>query len=335
MGLYGDFGMYGMGMGSGMGMGGGWEGASGEGLFKAFVEPFTDVLKTAVGETKQLMRRGSTLLQVAFETVVTTLVPFLTDSYDEIFAEEEADLERIKGDYADVYARTDEALKGDAQALAFILAPGPVIAKGALDATPKAAASLLSVVTGGRSDKYFGGGYTEPGGGRSSPSGFFKESSSLAEKKKKPELSAKEFKAGVKKALEDPEVVSAMKQKLGPIRKAIIDAKKKKLTAAMNKAKDVLTAKSADQLGKAIGNKSKVEEAKKKVLASKDGKAMDPKQLDAVFAQLPKTSGPMLVKTFSMPLESERKALKDAGIGDEILKMYDTAISKISSFKVN
>lgn len=330
---------YGMGMGMGGGMYGGWEGASGEGLFKAFIEPFTDVVKTAVGETKQLVRRGHTLLRVAFETVMTTLIPILTDSYDEIFAEEKADLERIKGDYADVYARTDEALKGDAEALAFILAPGAVAAKGVFNHAPTAAASMISVLSGGKSDKYFGTGWTGPGrsGGRASPGSVFGDSKSFYgrrldekdDKKKKPKITSKEIAA----AMNDPDVVDAIKKKTAGLRQEILEAKKNKLKAILEKSKAVLTAKTAADVAKAIGDKSAVDDAKKKVLASKDAKDMDPKQLDAIFAELPKTAGPMLQKSFLAPLEDEKKALAKAGAPEEVVKMYDQVITKISSMK--
>lgn len=138
-------------------------------LFNTFIKPFTDVIGTAVGKTKEAMRSGVTLLQVSFETLMTTLVPFLTDSYDEIFAKEKADLQKIRSEYQQYYDSTAKALGSpDASLLAFMAFPGATLTGKFVKDSPKVAKGILSVATGGMSDKILG---NEGGGFKSSRKG--------------------------------------------------------------------------------------------------------------------------------------------------------------------
>lgn len=122
-------------------------------LLKAFVEPFTDVFKTAVAGVKQITTDVATLLRVAFETVVTTIVPFISADYQAIFDRRDKRMEDIKREYEDVYSRTDEALGGDdAKLLGFMLNPAVFLAGSAALKAPAATKELLSIATGGASD---------------------------------------------------------------------------------------------------------------------------------------------------------------------------------------
>lgn len=136
-------------------------------LYNAFVKPFSDFFYTAVGKTKEVMRRGMTVLQTAFVSLMTTLVPFLTDSYDKMFAQEKADMQKIRSEYQSYYDATAKALgSGDAKMLAFIAFPGATLTGKFVKNSPKVAKGILSVATGGLTDKYLGG---------SSPRGKSKE----------------------------------------------------------------------------------------------------------------------------------------------------------------
>ena len=64
-------------------------------FYKIFIQPFADVVGTVAGKTKEAIRSGLTVLNVAFESLVTSLVPFLNDSYEEIFAKEKSDLAKV------------------------------------------------------------------------------------------------------------------------------------------------------------------------------------------------------------------------------------------------
>lgn len=127
---------------------------SGDDLVSTFITPFTDVFKTALGQTKEITKRARTVLWVGLQTLLTTLIPIYGYDYADVFDKEKDDIKKIREKYADVYDRTDKALaSSDAALLAFMACPAAVIgAKGAA-ATPKAAKGLLSVMTGGLSDE--------------------------------------------------------------------------------------------------------------------------------------------------------------------------------------
>jgi hypothetical protein len=138
------------------GMGGGPFYSQGS-LKKIFVQPFANAIGVATGKVKEMARRAIGLIQVAFEAVVTTIVPFLTDSYDEIFEKQEQDLEKIKGEYSSYYREVDEALRGDLAPFAFLAFPGAALAGKFVEDAPDAAKKILSVATGGLSDDYLSG----------------------------------------------------------------------------------------------------------------------------------------------------------------------------------
>lgn len=130
---------------------------SAQDLIKTFVTPFTDVVKTAAGKTKEITRKAGTLVAVSFATIATTLVPIYGYRYKSLFDEEKKDIDSIKEEYKDVYDATNQALStGDAGLLAFMACPAAVIGVLAAKQAPKAKQAtleLLSALTGGYADK--------------------------------------------------------------------------------------------------------------------------------------------------------------------------------------
>jgi len=126
-------------------------------LLKAFVEPFTDVFKTAVAGVKEITTDVATLLRIAFEAVVTTIVPFISADYQAIFDRRDKRMEDIKREYEDVYSRTDAALGDDAKLMGFMLNPAAFLAGSAALKAPAATKELLSIATGGASDNALSG----------------------------------------------------------------------------------------------------------------------------------------------------------------------------------
>lgn len=125
-------------------------------LVKTFVEPFTDVFKTAVGKSKEVTRRAATMLPVAVGTILTTLIPQLGMSYGDVFESERKDLEKIKSQYKDVYERTNKALSSsDAAFLAFMASPESAMAAWGLSKAPAVIGDILTIASGGISDKIF------------------------------------------------------------------------------------------------------------------------------------------------------------------------------------
>lgn len=127
-----------------------------EDLKNTFITPFTDVFKTAVGKSKEITRKGRTVLTVGFAAILSTLIPGLSVRYSEIFKEEEKDIDKIKNEYKDVYERTSKALAStDAAFLAFMSAPDLALTAIAARKAPEVAKDTLSILTAGFSDVLF------------------------------------------------------------------------------------------------------------------------------------------------------------------------------------
>ena len=156
--------------GGGMGGGGIWGYGIGDNLGK-FLEPFTDVLKTAIGKTKELSIKAQTLAAVAWEGLATTIVPWLSSDYSDIFRREKQEINRLKQEYGDVYKRTWDAFKNeDFLITAFFYDPASMLATVGITQAPTATKELLSILSGGRLDDLLGrimdkfGNKSAPGG---------------------------------------------------------------------------------------------------------------------------------------------------------------------------
>jgi hypothetical protein len=134
---------------SGAGSGSGSAG----GLSKIFLQPFTDVFKTAVGKTKELTTRAKNLVKIGFGTIISTLIPSIKADYSKLFAEQDSQIKKIRSEYKDVYDRTDKALaSNDAAFLAFMASPSIALSAWTASKSPGFVVDVLSTVTGGASD---------------------------------------------------------------------------------------------------------------------------------------------------------------------------------------
>lgn len=128
---------------------------SGKDLYNVFVKPFTDVVDTAVGQSKELSQRAQTVAKVAFEALATSIVPTLADDFDQIFKQEQAALDKLKAQYKDVYDATWTAFKdNDVVSAAFLYAPSAVITAKVAQQAPIQTVKLLNVLTGGNLDGF-------------------------------------------------------------------------------------------------------------------------------------------------------------------------------------
>lgn len=142
-------------MSAGMGSPYGIEFVSRDQLFDIFVSPFVNAFKHAEGKTKELSQKGLTLLRVTFEAIATSIIPVLQDDYAKIFAEEKETIDSIRSEYGKYYQATWDAFKNDDVAIAaFMYRPDLILTTKLIDAAPKVAAKLLSVLSGGELDKY-------------------------------------------------------------------------------------------------------------------------------------------------------------------------------------
>jgi hypothetical protein len=141
-GFGGDWGMMG-------GMGGMYMMGSTQGLYDSFVKPFVEVIQTASGATKEVMRRVGTLTAVALEAVITTFVPVVRDSYDEIFENERRDIDALREKYKAVYASNMEMFShADMNVLAFAIDPTKYLTGAFLRKAPKAAMKAMEIASG-------------------------------------------------------------------------------------------------------------------------------------------------------------------------------------------
>jgi len=124
-------------------------------LYNTFIKPFVDIYKTAEGETKELARRVQTAVQVVFNVVKTTLLPWTKDNYEDIFNRQKEDINAIRAEYADVVKSSWDALtSSDATLVAFLASPGAVMSAAVLKKSPDVARNLLDVVSGGKFNQF-------------------------------------------------------------------------------------------------------------------------------------------------------------------------------------
>jgi hypothetical protein len=320
-----DDGSYGMDL-SMYGMGGGVYG-SGADLYNAFIKPFTDVIGTAVGKTKEVIRRGTTVLNVAFENLVTTLVPFLTDSYDEIFASEKADLQQIRSQYAEYYDATEKALGStDAKMVAFLAFPGAALTGKFIKDAPDAAQAVLSVATGGLSDKLLSGRGGERSGKKGPSSVFDSYARAYSNLLQEAEGETKEKtladKIGSKK------FIDTLMNKVPTFKEAEKNAKEIFRKTLGERVKPILTILAADNiadLGKALGKPIKEPDMKELTADQK----MSTQDAEKKFLEgAKKTSIKAAIKAIESYVEPARKAF---GSDHPFVQSYDTVVDAIES----
>jgi len=123
---------------------------SNEDMYNIFIKPFANVIGTVAGKTKEISQRSQTVLKVAFETIVTTLIPIYKDSYEEIFKKEKERIDKIKSDYDKYYSASWEILKNaDFAIAAFMYRPDLFVTQGFIRKSPEVAAKLINVLSGG------------------------------------------------------------------------------------------------------------------------------------------------------------------------------------------
>lgn len=124
-------------------------------LYNVFVKPFTDVVHTAVGKTKELSVKTQTLAKTVFETIVTTLIPTYASDYKDIFEEDKARINQIKSQYKEIYDSTWTAFKdNDILMAAFMYAPAATVTVQFARKAPIPVLNMISALTGGSFDGF-------------------------------------------------------------------------------------------------------------------------------------------------------------------------------------
>jgi hypothetical protein len=265
---------------------------------------------------------------------MTTLFPFLESSYDEIFADEKNRIDKIRSEYGDIYSRTKDALGGnDATALAFICYPQLAVAKLAADKGPKAAAGILSAVTGGVSDKYISGGgsHGKKSGKSREPRDVFdsyvRSYTNLLKEEEEEEKSGEKKDSKLADIMGSKKFISAVINKspaATQLAKAATAAYRETLEKAFEQASSVLNAKSIEELETILGKKLKGTEKLKDV---------KPEERQTAEEELIKGMKKSMKEFYSSRLEKIVKEVLGAGVPEDspFVKDYKATIEKIKS----
>jgi hypothetical protein len=300
--------------------------ASQDQMYNIFVKPFADVAGVAAGKTKELSQKGQTLLKVAFESLATTLIPILKDSYGEIFAEEKEKIDQIRSEYADVYQATWDAFKEmDVLVAAFMYRPDLFMTAQFARKAPKAAAKLLSVLSGGSLDRVLGGilkpeAPSKVGGSPSGPG--MPIESVLREKGDEKDGGGKVDKLAKLVDHEKVKKVLANSQKVQQMSKAGQELVQGTLKRVFEQAQAVLAAKSLDDLQRKLGKK----------LPGMDKLQQVPQQeRQRAEQQLLQSVKRGMQEFYTKQLEGQVKAAVAAGVPQDhpYVRDYASVISKI------
>ncbi len=335
----------GLGLDSMAGMPYGAHFASGDQMYNIFVKPFADVISVAAGKTKEISVKAQTLLKVTFESVLTTLLPVFKDKYEEIFADEKHKIDQIKSEYAEVYQATWDAFQdADIMIAAFMFRPDLFITAQFARKAPKAAAEILSVLSGGALDNILkgilkGGGGGKRGrrgssnsGGGGDPFGYtgggegmgmygesviFEDESKNNDKEPASKLEKLVSNDKVKKML-------ANSQKTQQMTKIGQELVQNTLKNVFKQAQAVLTAKSVQDLQTKLGKKLPGIEKLDKIPQQERQKA---EQL--MMSAIKKSMTEFYVKN----LTAQVKSAVDMGVPQEhpYVKSYTSVISKINN----
>lgn len=288
----------------------------GKSLFSVFVDPFVDAAKVTLGKTKELAVRTKTLAKVILETVLTTIIPFLTDDYAEIFATEKKQLKEVQSQYKEAYERVMAVFDHhDLKALAFMydpLAAGAMLTYFGGKAGLKGALGLADVLSGGWLSHNFGGEAPRKKPRYKYASGPGGVEESVQRLDEKVTIDA------VKQALEQPQAKE--------IRDAVQRIVKGSLQEVLKEATTILSAKSIEDVVKL--SKGKISQD---VLTKLGQIPQDERQkLEQVTLQtIKKASKEFFVKN----LEGQVKKALEAGVPQSsgYVRDYSRVINKIKS----
>ena len=136
----------------GAGGGGGNGAASISALRQTFVDPFTDIVKSAAYGVEAITAKAKGLAAQLGGGLIALLTPFLKVEPMMNYFKEKTDekMSQIHSKYADVIERNKEALQGnDVWGLAFLLNPSLALGEKLIEKSPGAALNILEVLSGG------------------------------------------------------------------------------------------------------------------------------------------------------------------------------------------
>lgn len=306
--------------------------ANSDQLYNAFVKPFVDVVDVAGGKTKELSQKTNSLLKIAFESIATTLLPFLQDSYKEIFANEKEALDSIKSEYNDVYNATWDAFKdNDIVTMAFMYNPGSVLTSTIAKKLPGVTGKLLSVLSGGSLDGFLDKvkeKFGRTGKQQQSRSAGGNSDSWYDENKRSsgPMLTEDQEKHSVQDVITNKKVVekalsSTIAQRM---QKDAQTAVRKTLTTVYKQAQAIASANNLQDLQNKLG---------KKVPGGEKLNQIPEQEKQSAETELLATVKKSMKQFYVQSLEAQLKQATDNGITNDnkFVKDYNNIISKIKA----
>lgn len=115
---------------------------------KAFIDPFTDVAKTAMGSLSNISSKSRATIETFVKAIPSLIIPFVSTKYENIFAREEARMEQIRKKYGDVFNKTNDIFNKDASLISFMLNPYAMIASKVLSSAPASVLNIVDALSG-------------------------------------------------------------------------------------------------------------------------------------------------------------------------------------------
>lgn len=124
-------------------------------IAKIFIQPLTDFSSTIKAVMGKISAKANSAINVIIKGLPTLVVPGLTYNYSKIYEKEKERINAIKNKYKEVFDRTEVALQGDAQGLAFMLNPVNFLGAKLAQSSPAIAIEALEILTGGAAEDAF------------------------------------------------------------------------------------------------------------------------------------------------------------------------------------
>lgn len=324
-------GMGGGGMGHGMG--------AGHALDDIFLKPFTDAFRVTGAELQKTSVNVKSALNIIYDVLGSTLIPWVKGSYDKIFAEREKKIKEIEGKYKEYYNRIWAPYDlNDVTCLAFFASPPAMIsfflAKGAPDVAMSAITHLVnsdSVVLSylSKVKQFTGLEETRPQSERSHRAGVTTANFSEARRRIVEKSDRQPDQSEVlKKALLNPKLINILNTKTREMRGDAMGVFRTSLEEIIKVVGEASKIHSFDDIQRKFAGSMSPDARRKLQTAMNDIKG----QQDKVGAdEIGRSIQGKLKEAFIKGLRNEVDAMMHAGVPKDstVVGLYNEAINKI------
>lgn len=305
-----------------MGGSGDYRGAGGN-IFKLALEPFSDFLKTVKGASKEVMTKVATAAKVVIGTVVSIIMPTVKVHYDEVFADEEARIREIRGEYDEALRSTDQVFKESSiSTLALLMAPKAAVGVLVAKEGPKVALGFLDGITGGLAVDVYKG-FVE----KAKSAGRWALKNESTRRRTRSLLREDAGKIGPEDILKDPGFWEELKGKAGgeleEAQRAAADAHE----ATLSEIKELLDATVKEDLNK-VSKLLKNEKLKKPLKTLEN--EMPPEKLKESQEEILKSLRAAIKAAYAAPLKKKAKAAAAIDPESKIASDYKGVLDDIN-----